>query len=203
VPPPTYAIKGSVKTSTGAAIAGVSIALSGRVTASTTTASDGSYQFTNLPEQSSYTVIPAKAGMTFAPVAFSTAGLSANILNADFTGTVLPPPVYAIKGFVKDGTGTAISGVSIALSGRVTASTTTANDGSYQFTDLPEQSSYTVVPAKTGMTFAPVSFSTASLRATITNANFTGTLLPPPVCPCTGISRRIISRPFLCRVSTW
>ena len=81
---------------------------------------------------------------------------------------------YYIKGYVKDESGNPLSGVTVNLSGKISKSTTTADDGSYGFYELTS-GSYTVTPIKDGWRFDPVSRTTETLSANITNWDFVGT----------------------------
>ena len=81
---------------------------------------------------------------------------------------------YYIKGYVKDGLGNPLSGVTVNLSGKISKSTTTADDGSYGFYELTS-GSYTVTPIKDGWRFEPLSRTTETLSANITNWDFVGT----------------------------
>ncbi len=67
---------------------------------------------------------------------------------------------YTISGTIS---GAIQYGVTVTLTGTASASTTTASDGTYNFTGL-STGSYTITPSKTGYTFNP----------TITTANITG-----------------------------
>jgi hypothetical protein len=80
---------------------------------------------------------------------------------------------YYIKGYVKDGLGNPLSGVTVNLSGKISKSTTTADDGSYGFYELTS-GSYTVTPIKDGWRFDPVSRTTETLSSNIINWDFIG-----------------------------
>ena len=79
----TYSISGSVTTSGGAGIAGVTVS-SG--SASTTTNSSGSYTLANLAN-GSYTITPSLSGYTFSPASRSVSVSGANVSGQNFTGT--------------------------------------------------------------------------------------------------------------------
>jgi hypothetical protein len=83
-PPATYSISGSITNAAGGAgVAGVSVALTGTRTASTTTNAAGSYSFASLPS-GSYTVTPSMSGLAFDPVSRSVTIGSADVGNVDF-----------------------------------------------------------------------------------------------------------------------
>ncbi|OGS22385.1 MAG: hypothetical protein A2252_02245 [Elusimicrobia bacterium RIFOXYA2_FULL_39_19] len=83
---------------------------------------------------------------------------------------------YSISGYVKDGSGTAISGATVGLSGTGNNSTTTDASGYYQFLSL-STGTYTVTPSKTNWGFSPVNLSINVTNSNKTNQNFTGTYL--------------------------
>jgi len=150
----TYSISGTV---TGAGT-GVTVALNGASTATTTTDADGSYSFTGLTSgnysftgltNGSYTITPSKTGYGFSPVNRGVTINGANVTGQNFTGTAVV--TYSISGTVT-GAGT---GVTVALNGASTASTTTDASGNYSFTGLTS-GSYTITPSKTGYGFSPV-----------------------------------------------
>ena len=169
------AISGVIKDATGTALAGVSVGLyagtSPSATATTTTTSLGAYSFSHLAA-GSWTVRPAKDGVTFSPV-YRTYTLPPSATEASFTGTVSSS---AIAGTIKDSAGAAMAGVSVALyagtSSTPTATTTTTSLGAYSFVHLAA-GSWTVKPSKDGTTFSPV-YRTYALPPTVSVADFTG-----------------------------
>lgn len=83
-PPVAYSISGAIKSSAGGAgIPGVSVALTGARTASTTTSAAGTYSFTSLPS-GTYTVTPSMPGVAFDPASRPVTIGSANVANVDF-----------------------------------------------------------------------------------------------------------------------
>ena len=81
-------------------------------------------------------------------------------------------PTYYIKGYVKNSTGTAISGVTVSCTGA--DSYTTSSSGYYEFTDLAS-GNYTVTPSKSGWAFTPSSKSYSPLSSNQSAQNFIGT----------------------------
>jgi hypothetical protein len=146
-------ISGTVTASGGGALAGVTLALTGTSTGSTTTGAQGTYSFTGLTANGSYTVTPSLAGYTFAPVSRSFANI-AGAQTADFVGTP-PPPTWSISGQVRDLNDTGVAGVTMTLSGSASATLTTDLDGHYAFSGLAPGGTYTVVPSRSTFTFAP------------------------------------------------
>ena len=84
-----------------------------------------------------------------------------------------PAQTFLISGTVTS-SGSGLSGVSMALTGTSTGSTTTDVSGNYSFTGL-SNGSYTVTPGKTGYTFAPTSIDVIISGADQTGKNFTAT----------------------------
>ena len=148
----TYTISGTI-TKGGAALPGVTITLTGDSSDSTTTDGSGNYSFTGLPYNTSYTVTPTLSGYTFSPTSVS--GTLTASADHDFTATL---NTYSISGTIQR-SGAGLSGVTVALSGGVSASTTTDTSGNYSFINIEHGKSYTVTPTLTGHTFSPVSTS--------------------------------------------
>ena len=166
-----YSISGNVTLKAGgASLSGVTVALSGSATGSTTTGSNGSYSFGNLPN-GSYTLTPSMSGYGFNPPSANVTITNQSITGVNFSAV----PVYSISGTVKAGT-VPLPGVSIALTGAATASTTTGSDGTYSFTGL-SAGSYTLQPSMTGYTFKPTSIR-ATANKNLTGQNFAATTLP-------------------------
>lgn len=88
--------------------------LSGGQSSSTSTDASGNYSFASLPSTNDYSVTPTKTDYTFSPPSHTYNGLGANQTTADFTGTLAG---YTISGHVADVSSTAISGVTVSLSG--------------------------------------------------------------------------------------
>jgi hypothetical protein len=156
-----YSISGTV-TASGVGLSGVTVSLSGAATATTTTDGSGTYSFSGLAN-GSYTVTPTKTGFAFTPPSSPVTITNSN-QTADFTATFTG---YSISGTVT-ASGVGLSGVTVALSGAATGTTTTDGSGNYSFSGLAN-GSYTVTPSKTGYAFGPVNRS-----VTITNASSSG-----------------------------
>jgi hypothetical protein len=131
-------------------LAGVTVAMSGSATGSTTTRSDGTYSFTGLTA-GSYTLTPSMAGYTFKPTNIKVT-LNKNLTGQSFAATALP--TYSISGTVKEGSGAPLAKVTMALSGTSSAETQTASDGTYSFSGL-SKGSYVVTPSLAGYSFSP------------------------------------------------
>jgi PKD repeat protein len=87
----TWSVSGTVSTSAGAGIAGVTVSTG---TTSTTTNSSGAYTLSSLAN-GTYTLTPSLGGYTFAPSSSSVTVSGANVTGKNFTGTQVSntPPV--------------------------------------------------------------------------------------------------------------
>ena len=84
-----------------------------------------------------------------------------------------PAQTFLISGTVTS-SGSGLSGVSMALTGTSSASTTTNASGNYSFSGL-SNGSYTVTPSKTGYTLSPTNIAVTISGADQTGKNFTAT----------------------------
>jgi hypothetical protein len=98
---------------------------------------------------------------------------------------------YLIDGALRRADSTPLTGFTVNLSGHASASTSTGNQGSYQFTDLEGGYAYTVTPVHTGAegtwTFDPPSRTYDPLVADQYGQDFTGY---PPTYEISGFVRR-------------
>ena len=185
-----FTISGRI-TLSGAGLAGVSVALSGSQTASTTTDSSGNYSFSGLLPGGPYTVTPSAAGFSFAPSNQAFANL-ANNQTANFTAAPTGNNLV-VSGQVAV-SGTALGGVTINVTGSQTTSTTTDSSGAYTLV-LAKNGTHTLSAALTGYSFSPpVTFSNLTTNQT---ANFTGIAIAGlefyPVTPCRLVDTRVSS----------
>jgi hypothetical protein len=81
-----FAISGRIATSSNSPVSGVTVTLSGDAAATTTTDSNGQYNFGNLEAGRNYTVTPAKPNFAFTPPARTFNNLGGN-QTGDFTAT--------------------------------------------------------------------------------------------------------------------
>lgn len=93
--PHTYSISGTVKTTAGSPLAGVTVNLSGSASATTTTDASGNYSFADL-QNGNYTVIPGLAGQTFTPANSTVMVSDANKPGVNFT--INPHTITATAG---------------------------------------------------------------------------------------------------------
>ena len=161
---PAPSITGTVTSTGGGPVAGVTLTLSGTAAATTTTAGNGTYAFTNLAAAGSYTVTPSGAGQTFAPASRAFPAISgANV--ADFVASGAVPVTFRISGQVRDLNDTGIAGVTMTLSGSASASIPTDADGRYQFVGLAQGGTFTVTPSRPTFAFQPPAQTFANLQS--------------------------------------
>jgi protocatechuate 3,4-dioxygenase beta subunit len=168
-PEVTNAIAGTVRNGAGVGIANVTVTLyqGESVKATTTTYTNGRYYFLELAA-GTYTVRPSYGAMAFSPthraVTVPTGNLYADFTGGDATGT--------ISGTVKNSSGAALAGVTVALClGDAQLTTTTTNaEGRYTFSHV-EAGTYYVRPISSTLVFDPVRRS-VTIPAGTTAANF-------------------------------
>ena len=124
--PSTFSISGRV-TSGGSGLSGVTVALSGTASKTTTTDSIGNYTFTGLVN-GAYTVTPSKSGCTFSPTSLSTSIDGSNITGQDFTATC-----SGGKDLVIENLGVSVS--TVASGGGTTVSYNVVNRGTVTVTE--------------------------------------------------------------------
>ncbi|HLL72348.1 MAG TPA: FG-GAP-like repeat-containing protein, partial [Pyrinomonadaceae bacterium] len=146
----TYTIGGAIRDANGVGVGGVTVTLGGAVSAVTTTASDGRYSFPSLAGGGNYTVTPSRLHYGFDPPSRSFTNLGTD-RTADFTATHF---TYALSGRVTRG-GTGLGGVTINLTGDMTATTVTDSTGAYSFANVGGGFIVTVTPALPNYIFSP------------------------------------------------
>ncbi|HEX8500725.1 MAG TPA: carboxypeptidase regulatory-like domain-containing protein [Pyrinomonadaceae bacterium] len=137
-------------TAGGAALSGVTVALSGSQVATATTGADGAYSF-SVPAEGDYTVTPSKRHYGFTPPSASFKPLDAS-KTADFAAAL---DRHTIRGRLTDSNNNPAAGVAFALSGSQTAAATTNANGEFSFPDLPAGGTYTVTPSSAALAFTP------------------------------------------------
>jgi N-acetylneuraminic acid mutarotase len=113
----------------------------------------GVFQFGNLTGGYTYTVTPTTAPYAFAPASRTFVALTVNEDDANFTATI----GHDIHGQVVGNDGLGLGGVTLTLSGTLSRTTTTDDDGFYVFANLSPNAPYTVTPSKQGYSFSPPS----------------------------------------------
>jgi hypothetical protein len=161
-------------TVSGDTAAGVRIDLTGTATASIFTDAGGDYSFEGLPN-GSFTITPSAAGFAFNPIStivnFTGVASTAN----DFTATTAAV-TYSISGAIS---GDITANVPVNITGGTAGSTVTDSNGDYSFSGLVGGLDYTVTPARTDYTFAPLDLDINNLMADQPGKDFTGTNSKP------------------------
>ncbi|MBS1792651.1 MAG: alpha/beta fold hydrolase [Acidobacteria bacterium] len=148
----TFNITGRVTDEDGNGAAGVSLAATGGLIA--TTDSNGDYAFFNLAAGEDYTITASKPYFEFREAALEVSELRANE-TVDFSGT---QKKFGIGGTILDADGRGFGRISVTLSDGVrTFTTQTDESGLYYFDELPGGGDYTVTPSRNGAVFSPQS----------------------------------------------
>jgi len=162
-------ISGTVKDNNNVPLSDATVVLTGGTSVVIKTDATGSFAFNDLTGGQTYTVTPSKTNYTFAPLNQTFINLTSNVI-ASFIGTL---NTYSISGSVKDISGVGMAGVTMTLSGSMSGTITTGNDGSYAFTNLPGGGNYTVTPSLAKFMFSPPSATSNNLSSNRV-VNFTG-----------------------------
>ena len=162
----TYSVSGTIATSGGTGISGVSVS---NGSTSVTTNASGQYTFSGLAN-GSYTLTPSLSGYTFSPTSLAVTVNGANVTGQNFTGTA-SATTFSVSGTVTTSAGAAISGVSVSNG---STSVTTNASGQFTFSNLAN-GTYTLTPSLSGYTFSPATRSVTVSGANVTGQNFTGT----------------------------
>ena len=139
---PNRRISGSITPASSGS--GATVTLTGGATV--TADGLGNYTFTGLAD-GVYTVTPAKPGFTFAP-----ASQSVTVSNVDVSGVNFAAQPVTLSGVISPVASGA--GTSVTLTGPAAGTVTADAAGAFSFSGLPN-GTYTVTPAKSGVTFTP------------------------------------------------
>ncbi len=173
-------IKGKA-TSGGAGMSGVKLTLSspGAADRVTTTIADGTYIFSNVLTNATYTVTPSHPVYNFLTPSRTYTNLASNQVGQNFaTGT---RKTYTVGGKLMWGTA-GLAGLNVTLTSTAPGFTprtvkTAATTGLYTFTKVPAGYAYTVAPAPSSIyTFTPAGRSIPSLVANMTGQSFSAAL---------------------------
>ena len=171
-------VTGTVQSSAGAALSGVTVAFSG---ASTTTNSTGAYTLSGVPAGSQQLTASLSGFISSSQTVTVTANTS---VTANFT--LSAAPTGTIMGRVTSASGTPVSGASVVYGG---GPTTTDCGGYYSFTNVPA-GTVTVEVTATGFQSAQQNVNVPSGSGVV--ASFTLTASPPPTT--TGTVSGVITR---------
>jgi archaellum component FlaF (FlaF/FlaG flagellin family) len=170
----SYDIAGTIGTAGGGSLSGVEINLSGAAVRTVTSYTGGNYSFSGLAD-GSYTVTPSLAGYSFIPASATVTVNNGNVIGQNFEAVSPSGGItYSVSGTVTASDGSALSGVTMTLSGASTGTVTTDTGGNYSFTGLAD-GTYTITPSLTGYTFSPSSLTVTVSGGDVTGQNFTGT----------------------------
>lgn len=152
-------------------IAGVTMALIGSSSGTSTTDTNGNYTFISLAD-GSYTVTPSHGSYTFNPASGSANVASNQTATVNFDAS--PGKTYSIAGNVKDKNVANLPGVTMQLQWGSTVLDTdlTGADGNYVIPDLADGLTYTVTPIMTGKSFNPASQNVLVNGSNVTGKNF-------------------------------
>jgi len=163
IKPVVYSVSGKVLKGT-LGLAGVLISF-GTFTA--TTATNGSYMIANVPAGTRGRIVPSLAGYAFTPAYLTVSGLTANLVNQNFTGAI----VFAVSGKVTDqATGLPLGGVTVTLGAN--SAMTSATTGAYTIRNVPAGTSGAITPSLAGKTFTPTTITITKLAADVHGQNF-------------------------------
>jgi hypothetical protein len=144
-------ISGTVRDNNNVPLSGATVVLTGGAPVLIRMDATGTFAFNDLTGGQTYTITPSKPNYTFAPLNQVFNNLTSDVI-ANFTGTLNH---YSISGSVKDISGVGMAGVTMTLSGSMTGTMVTGNDGSYAFTNLPGGGNYIVTPSLPKFMFSP------------------------------------------------
>lgn len=158
-------VSGTVRTSGGAAISGVTM---NGLPGSPVTNASGDYS-AKVECSWTGTVTPTKTGYTFDPPSRTHTKITTNQSNQDFTGSL---DSYTISGYVRTGSGTGISGV--VMNG-LPGNPSTSGSG-YYAAAVTHGWTGTVNPTKAGYSFTPSSRIHSNVTSNQSNQDYTGSL---------------------------
>jgi CSLREA domain-containing protein len=179
-------ISGIVLDADGNPMSGVKMFLSGAETLETDTGTDGTFQFVNLISGANYNVQPKQLGFIFNSYSKDFINLSGEE-TVIFTGTANS---FSISGNVTGAGGNGMSGVLVKLNGSFSADTSTDANGSYTFSGLPADGSYSIKVFNGVNNFTPAEATIAPLLSNATDVNF---VQIAPTAAHVAVSGRILS----------
>jgi hypothetical protein len=161
----TYTISGHVRDGEGQAISGVVV---GGLPSAPTSDNNGYYSDV-VPHGWSGTATPQKSGYSFTPTNLQYSNVTTHMTDQNFTGVI--STYFTISGYIRFENGQGISGVwMIGLPN----SPYTDSNGYYSDT-IPYGWSGSVIPQKSGFSFAPSSQPYSNITSDLSGQNYTGT----------------------------
>ncbi|HEX5733937.1 MAG TPA: carboxypeptidase regulatory-like domain-containing protein [Blastocatellia bacterium] len=166
-----YRISGRVTNDLGNPLLEVAVSVTGSLTHTVYTDSNGFYSIGGLPAGANLTLSANRDSTTYSPANVNISNLSQDE-TVDFSG---PSPLI-ITGKIVDNQGVGVV-ASVELSGSLNNTTQSDLDGRYYFRNLPAGGNYTVTPTSFLYTITPASASVENLDGDKV-LDFTGTLPP-------------------------
>ncbi len=165
-----WAVRGTVTTPEGNGVPGASVVLTGYLTVSTTTASDGSFFF-DFIGKGDFTLTASARGYQLAPATASVT-VSTGDAQANFTATPIPLSGYSVTGRLAYENGNGVAGAAVVLrpAAGVERTTLTGPEGDYTFPEV-DTGAYTVQPAVSGLEYFPAKRA-AVVPASVSGADF-------------------------------
>lgn len=169
-PPARFSMRGQVRDENGAAVSAAAVRLTNSHSVVAMTDGNGNFEFSNLPTAGEYQLAVTKKHYSFeskeliTPVSDQFVNIGGGLLR------------HSIRGRVVDGDGNGLADAILNISGPQVLTTTTADDGYYQFDSLPEGYDYTLTVSRKNYTFSQSIFEFADLSAD-QNQVITGTVV--------------------------
>lgn len=162
----TYAISGYVTTPTGQGMDGATVTFSN--SGGTVTTSSTGYYTSSVTYGWTGTATVAKTGFTFSPTSRSYTSVTATFSNQDFSSAYI---TYTLSGYIKNGLGRALAGVTVGFTN--SGVTTTTTKAGYYSKVMNHGWSGSVVPVRAGYTFSPSSRAYTKLARSYSSQDFT------------------------------
>ena len=165
----SFAVNGSASPASTAVGASVALTQGGTTVNTTTIDSTGSYSFAGV-SSGSYSVVPSKPGVFFAP-----ASQPVTVNGAPATVGAFAAAPQTVSGTVSPANLGSGAAVALSQNGSTVSTATVDATGNYSFTGVVN-GTYSVVPSKAGIVFSPVSQTATVNGGNATVAPFTASL---------------------------
>jgi hypothetical protein len=165
--PPSFSISGSVGSAAGGGQAGITVAITGPVSATAVTDSNGLFTVPRVTP-GDYTIAPVGSGFVYAPASQALTVVDANVSGVVFT----PAPAFNISGQIVDSLGAGLPGMTVVSQGSIKATAVTDAAGQFTLTGFPA-GTYTIVPMTPAFLYTPASQSVTVVGGSIAGVSFT------------------------------
>ncbi len=165
--PPSVSVSGSILSSAGTGIAGITVAIAGPIVTTVTTDATGLFTVPRLTP-GTYTITPKSTSFVFQPAVRTLTVADASLTDVTFTAV----PSFSISGQIVDAAGAGLPGITVVSQGAVTTTAITDAAGQFALTGFPT-GIYTIVPATTAFLYTPASQSVTVVDANVTGVSFT------------------------------